>query len=1654
MTDDRRGIFFTNIETNHFITHKDLIMKIFFKLLLLLALVALTGQVYSQGSIAITKYPAYIPAPSVDQDSTTAAPFAIYVTFTGGSASSEYYVKVGTPAYTDATYLAFTYVNQAGVWGRNTGYNNANFTFKTDASGNWQGWIPVKAQKSGITQLAVRARLASGSNVNSAIVNLSGMTTAGSSAGYLVGNLLDGNNGTKDNKVVVAYNGTTIRGIWFSESDSSAHFTTPYAINEIHTNYTTAASLVNASGGYAMLVPSGANAITKIEVYSYPSTYGTTQTATGLLSYLSGNVTIPDSIPAAGRLTSVGKASDLTIDAKVPSGAGTASLANSLAGTLNGSAIFPRNASSQTVMVTVTGVTAGNLDSVRVTVPTDFTSFSSGNITLGGAFSGKTMNVSGNQIVIRNAALGTTAGTVTITGLTTPNPVSAQANGNSKWTVETAGADAVFTEIGTSPVSYTIIPIANVRTGATDGFGNISATGDTIAMRNQTVAVTGVVTVPSAILQAGTNTSGVIQDGNYGLELFRYGAPTTAFNRGDSVIVKGMLTPYTGGAEIAPLSTTSPDFYVVGAGTLPTPRTFSNASVVAESLECALVKITSASYDSAGKTFYITANSVAYNNFHTSPTDLGTLFISSVSPLSGKSIPVSGDIEGVVLHRNNYTGNQTIYKVAPRDAYDLGLDPADGSGLAAIKPSTQMPSTAVAETLTVTGDGSNTIAGLSVTIPSTWTWSDTSSKVLSGTGFASAVYTVTGTGATATPYVLTISGCAVTDAATGTIILTNLTTPNATGSTTFTVKTRGTVGTLTAISSSPTVNITGGFEAVASGNWSSTSVWSGGVVPTSTSDVTMTTKNVVVTITDGAQCRNLTIMSVDSAGSAVGPILQFPVSGATTFTVNGRFDMSTATGKYARPQFTSNGNSSATVVFKGYVYTNVSNSSTYNYRGLNLSEGTVKFLGATTDTLKTGAGFRLGNLIIGDGVNAKILHWSQTSSATMVITGLTVKIGSSFILGSDAYDIVNGIGNYNTVGLPTLSSGVTIETGASLTVANTASTIVSSYINIADGGLTNDGTLNLISPNGSRKYYLAFGDLYTSVDPDGSKQTVSGSAIGTFSFVKNGLLDTVILNQKMNVVDSLFYIKGLLQETPGNIVVGIAKSVNTVGASTTSVLGGIGVAVTTTDSALGATTVLRYTGVTAVQSGNGNQSIYRYYDITPTINTNLHATVDFFYNTADLNGQDAATLMLWKSTDNGSTWSIQPATVNTGSYLLHTTNVNSFSRWTMADAVHPLGATSQFYSLKAGWNMVSIPLTLVDYTKSVLYPTAISDAFYYDGSYQSASTLQNNVGYWLKFVGDESVGLSGIGRLSDSVNVVVGWNMIGTLSSNVLVSAIVQSTPGMVTSSYFGYNASYQSVDTLVPGQAYWVKSSSVGKLYLNASTVLAKQPASTVNATEEMSSLTVTDKNGNKQTLYFGTVKNTNVNASRFDAPPLGPEGMFDVRFTSQRYAEVIPQTIEQVAEYPVSIQATAYPVTLEWQIKETGTHTYILRTTGGSKQTLRGEGTMVINKPSASLTLLASDVNALPTEFSLGNNYPNPFNPITKFVVAVPKAANVDIVVFDILGRKVRTLMSGETAAGYHTIEWNGLTDDYSPAASGIYFIRMVSGKFSNTKKMMLMK
>ena len=89
------------------------------------------------------------------------------------------------------------------------------------------------------------------------------------------------------------------------------------------------------------------------------------------------------------------------------------------------------------------------------------------------------------------------------------------------------------------------------------------------------------------------------------------------------------------------------------------------------------------------------------------------------------------------------------------------------------------------------------------------------------------------------------------------------------------------------------------------------------------------------------------------------------------------------------------------------------------------------------------------------------------------------------------------------------------------------------------------------------------------------------------------------------------------------------------------------------------------------------------------------------------------------------------------------------------------------------------------------------------------------------------------------------------------------------------------------------------------------------------------------------------------------------------------------------------------------------------------------------------------IPAHFSLSQNYPNPFNPSTAISFDLPLRSFVSLKVFDILGREVSTIASGEMEAGSYTLQWNAAN-----MSSGVYFYRIQSGSFEAVKKMMLLK
>jgi hypothetical protein len=94
-------------------------------------------------------------------------------------------------------------------------------------------------------------------------------------------------------------------------------------------------------------------------------------------------------------------------------------------------------------------------------------------------------------------------------------------------------------------------------------------------------------------------------------------------------------------------------------------------------------------------------------------------------------------------------------------------------------------------------------------------------------------------------------------------------------------------------------------------------------------------------------------------------------------------------------------------------------------------------------------------------------------------------------------------------------------------------------------------------------------------------------------------------------------------------------------------------------------------------------------------------------------------------------------------------------------------------------------------------------------------------------------------------------------------------------------------------------------------------------------------------------------------------------------------------------------------------------------------------------------SDFKSVPIDFKLSQNYPNPFNPSTIINYELPIPNYVELIIYNLLGQEVETLVSEKIEAGYHQIEW-----DASGFASGVYYYRLHAGGFQDIKKMILTK
>jgi len=359
------------------------------------------------------------------------------------------------------------------------------------------------------------------------------------------------------------------------------------------------------------------------------------------------------------------------------------------------------------------------------------------------------------------------------------------------------------------------------------------------------------------------------------------------------------------------------------------------------------------------------------------------------------------------------------------------------------------------------------------------------------------------------------------------------------------------------------------------------------------------------------------------------------------------------------------------------------------------------------------------------------------------------------------------------------------------------------------------------------------------------------------------------------------------------------------------------------------------------------------------------------------------------------------------------------------------------------WKLISLPTPQRYATAQAIFPTMNGSAFaYYPPSgYARNESLVPGRGYWVRYSSvTDSLRILGSPRTADTLAIASGWNLIGSLSLPVDVASVSTIPADILKGPFFGYDKRYVFADTLEPGAGYWVNAKEAGTMilasHLSTAPKVAGEPGLYRRLLDRSCRLAVSDANGNTGELFFLTEAERN-GAEPFDLPPTLPSGAFDLRFASSRGVEFV----RNGGEYPVSLRAERYPVTIRWMEPPAGLDAQAVVASvkiGGRTIALEAGAVVRLEEEPAGISLLVSSGDRVPTEYVLDQNYPNPFNPVTSIRYGLPERSHVTVAVFDLLGRMVRGLVDGVEEAGYHTVSWDGTAGDNAPAASGLYFCR----------------
>lgn len=376
------------------------------------------------------------------------------------------------------------------------------------------------------------------------------------------------------------------------------------------------------------------------------------------------------------------------------------------------------------------------------------------------------------------------------------------------------------------------------------------------------------------------------------------------------------------------------------------------------------------------------------------------------------------------------------------------------------------------------------------------------------------------------------------------------------------------------------------------------------------------------------------------------------------------------------------------------------------------------------------------------------------------------------------------------------------------------------------------------------------------------------------------------------------------------------------------------------------------------------------------------------------------------------------------------------------------------YELCPGWNFISIPRMLEDPSIDANFPASVEiytmDASgSFTGPLARTTALEYNMGY-VAYSPDYDT-FDVCGRCVEEWTYVLqsGWNLIGSLCESVPFVTPDTDPAGIVEpDNVFWYDActdAYYATEELTPCAGHLVLAAAPGTLYVppRARVIHTIMKNASIKPVWDIP-LTFEGKDLSKN-LTIGLGENA---TDQYDR---GTDNVSLPAMPDRPYVYLDNSLVKNV-KAPDNVVTWDIHVRGDFSVNTSADmpEDYTLYLLDGDQRINLDE---VVNLTTGTYKLVA--VKALiPENYVLNQNHPNPFNATTVINFGLPEAANVKLEVYDVLGQKLVTLVDGEETAGFKTVMWDGEDAAGNNVATGIYFYKLTTDKFTSMKKMILMK